>query len=202
MLIPTSNHPPRGNKYRSSNSTNVCAIFIGSMACRVHVLEVDSVLILSIDCDLNDLMPRVVISLVLLVSCFELVVIVLIIWGPPIAFMYIKFPSHRSGVSIAGVVVAGVGRDLLEVIERDGCLLSGGDDPDADLAVRRPGHGIDDGDEQAVHVRGFREADERRLDALGEPAGGSRSVGGGSRSVGGGIRSVGRGSRSVGLRWL
>ena len=70
----------------------------------------------------------------------------------------------------------------------DICLPCEGDDPDADLAVLRPGHGVDDGDELAVQVRGLVEADERRFDALGEPAGGSRSVGGGSRSVG--------------LRWL
>ena len=76
------------------------------------------------------------------------------------------------------------------------CVLVEGDDQDADLAVRRilhgsvtgTGHGVDDGDERAVQGRSLLEADELRFDALGEPAGGSRSVGGGSRSVG--------------LRWL
>ena len=68
------------------------------------------------------------------------------------------------------------------------CVLVEGDDQDADLAVLRPGHGVDDGDERAVQGRSLLEADELRFDALGEPAGGSRSVGGGSRSVG--------------LRWL
>ena len=96
LLIPTSNHPPLGHKYRSSNSTNVCAIFIGSMACRVHVLEVDRERVLFIDCDLNlAILPRVV-NLVLLVSVFNFVVIVWIIWGPPTASEYIEFPSHRS----------------------------------------------------------------------------------------------------------
>ena len=86
------------------------------------------------------------------------------------------------------LVTAGVVLGFLEVLERDVCLLVFCDDQDADLAVLRPGHGVDDGDELAVQVRKLREADELRLDALGEPAGGSRSVGGGSRSVG--------------LRWL
>ena len=183
------------------------------------MLEVDRERVLFIDCDLNlAILPRVV-NLVLLVSVFDFVVIVWIIWGPPTASEYIEFPSHRSVLpprrrprpraglrnvffgrarrSIVGhgffelgepAVFAGVVLGFLEVLERDVCLLVFCDDQDADLAVLRPGHGVDDGDELAVQVRDLVEADELRLDALGEPAGGSRSVGGGSRSVG--------------LRWL
>ena len=70
-----------------------------------------------------------------------------------------------AGISIASVVFAGRG---LKVIGRDVCLLSGANDPDADLAVR-VGRGVDDRDELTVHVRSVLEANERRLDALGEP---------------------------------
>ena len=76
-------------------------MFLVSMACRVHVLEVDGVLVPSVDCDLNlAIMPKGV-SLVFLVSSFDLVVILLIIFLPHGLFpgalfvvsMFILFPS-------------------------------------------------------------------------------------------------------------
>ena len=66
-------------------------MFLVSMACRVHVLEVDGERERSLDCNLNFAIRGRFVSLVLQVSCFEFVGIVLIICVPPILVPVLPF---------------------------------------------------------------------------------------------------------------